>query len=112
MLFVPRDNTTSGREIKIICFGDKVRGTQPFRLALYLYIWFVFCVNIHNQIEFVTLICILLWDGRTNGQTDERTSRNISIDTPDWLSNISRQAVIFIDRQKTNYTYVAPSFRR
>ena len=50
-----------GREIKIICFGDKVRGTQSLQLALYLYIWFVFCVNLHIQIEFVTLICILLW---------------------------------------------------
>ena len=38
------------------CFWDKVRGTQPLWLALYLYIWYVFCVNLHNQIEFVTLI--------------------------------------------------------
>ena len=37
-------------------------------------------IDAHNQIEFVTLICILLWDGRTNERTDERTSRNISID--------------------------------
>ena len=36
---------------------DKVRGTQPLWPALYLYIRFVFCVNLHNQIEFVTLIC-------------------------------------------------------
>ena len=65
-----------GREIKIICFGDKVRGTQPLWLALYLYIWFVFSVNLHNQIEFVTLICILLWVNHDmQKRNDEHTTK-------------------------------------
>ena len=33
-----------------------MRGTQPLQPALYLYTWFVFCVNPDNQIEFVTLV--------------------------------------------------------
>ena len=40
----------------MVCFWDKVRGTQTLQPALYLYIWFAFCVNPENQIEFVTLV--------------------------------------------------------
>ena len=56
-----RFQSISIRGWEIEYFWDKMRGTSPLWLALYLYIWFVFCVNLYNQIEFVTLILILLW---------------------------------------------------
>ena len=53
----------AGRELQLVRFQDKVRGIQPMQPTLYSYIWFVFCVNPDNQIEFVPPVYVFFLGG-------------------------------------------------